>query len=171
MSVAHHHHQDQAAGRVGCAIVTISDSRTAADDRSGPVIREILERAGHPVHAAEIVPDEVDAIQQTVRMLVARPDIVAIMMTGGTGIAARDVTIESLAVLWTKELPGFGELFRALSFDEVGSASMLSRATAGIIDGVFVAVLPGSPKACRLALERLIVPELGHIAGLLGGGA
>ena len=153
---------------MGCAVVTVSDSRTAADDRSGPVIREALAAAGHPVHAVEIVPDERERIQAVVRALAARPDLGAIMVTGGTGIAERDVTIESLAELWTKELPGFGELFRALSFEEVGSASMLSRATAGVVDGTFVAVLPGSPKACRLALERLIAPELAHIAGLLG---
>lgn len=168
--MADHHHQDRAAGRVGCAIVTVSDSRTAGDDRSGPVIREILEDAGYPIRALDIVPDEQDAIQAVVRQLAARTDVAAIMITGGTGIAERDVTIESLAVLWTKELPGFGELFRVLSFEEVGAVSMLSRATAGIIDGVFVAALPGSPKACRLALERLIVPELGHIGGLLGRG-
>jgi len=166
--VADHHHQDRASGQVGCAIVTVSDSRSSGDDRSGAVIREQLEGAGHPIRAGEIVPDEQDAIQAVVRKLTARADVAAIMITGGTGIAERDVTIESLARLWTKELPGFGEIFRTLSFEEVGSASMLSRATAGVIDGVFVAVLPGSPKACRLALERLIVPELGHIAGLLG---
>ena len=169
--MADHHHQDRAPGRVGCAVVTVSDSRTASDDHSGPVIRQILEEAGHPIRAVEIVPDERYAIRAVIRQLAARTDVAAVMVTGGTGIAERDVTIESLAGLWTKELPGFGEIFRALSFEEVGSASMLSRATAGIVGGVFVALLPGSPKACRLALERLIVPELGHIAGLSGRGA
>jgi molybdenum cofactor biosynthesis protein B len=165
-----HHHQDRVSTRVGCAVVTISDSRSEDDDRSGPVLRELLEAAGHPVREHRIVPDERGAIRAAVEALVARPDVAAVLLTGGTGIAARDVTIESLAGLWTKELPGFGELFRSLSFEEVGAASMLSRAVAGIVAGVFVAALPGSPKACRLALERLIVPQLGHIAGLLGRG-
>ena len=93
--------------------------------------------------------------------------MVAVIVSGGTGIARRDVTIESLKSLWTKELPGFGELFRALSFAEIGAAAFLSRATAGIVAGKFVAVVPGSPAACRLAMERLILPEIGHVAGLL----
>jgi molybdenum cofactor biosynthesis protein B len=166
----HHHHGDQGAASVGCAVVTVSDSRTAGDDRSGAVIRDALAAAGHPVRGSEIVPDERDTIRRTVTALAARPDVAAVIVTGGTGIAARDVTIESLADLWSKELPGFGELFRALSFQEVGAASMLSRATAGVLGGAFVVLLPGSPKACRLAMERLVIPELGHVAGLLGRG-
>jgi len=166
-----HRERDRPPARVGCAVVTVSDSRSPDEDRSGPVIREILAAAGHPVLAARLVPDDRDAIAGALRELAAVPEIAAVLITGGTGIAERDVTVECLAGLWDKELPGFGELFRALSFAEVGAASMLSRATAGVIAGVFVAALPGSPKACRLALERLIVPELGHIAGLLGRGA
>ncbi len=117
--------------------------------------------------SAVIVPDESEAIREAVTAAVERQRVVAVIVTGGTGIASRDVTIESLAPLWTKELPGFGEIFRALSFAEIGAAAFLSRATAGIIAGAFVAVLPGSPAACRLALERLVIPELGHIAELI----
>lgn len=156
-----------------CAVITVSDTRTAADDRSGPVIRRALEAAGHVVASSAIVADEVEAIRGAVSAATARPDVGAVILTGGTGIAARDVTIESLADRWTKELPGFGEIFRALSFAEIGPAAFLSRATAGVIDGTFVAVLPGSPAACELALGRLLLPELGHVVDLLGskGGA
>lgn len=166
-----HHHRDREAASAGCAVVTVSDSRTPGDDRSGTVIREALARAGHPVLESAIVPDERDAIRRVVTALAARPEVAAVIVTGGTGIAERDVTIESLADLWSKELPGFGELFRALSFEEVGAASMLSRATAGILGGAFVVLLPGSPTACSLAMDRLVVPQLGHVAGLLGRGS
>lgn len=151
-----------------CAVITVSDTRTAADDRSGPVIRRLLEDAGHEVAGAAIVVDDVAAIRTAVAAETGRPEIGAVFVTGGTGIAARDVTIESLAGLWTKELPGFGEIFRALSFAEIGPAAIMSRATAGVIEGTFVAVLPGSPAACELALGRLLIPELVHVVGLLG---
>src|SRR5262249_33660762 len=122
------------------------------------------------VVASTIVPDEAGAIRAAVLAVAGAGEARAVIVTGGTGIAPRDVTIESLAGAWTKELPGFGEIFRALSFAEIGPAAFLSRATAGVISGVFVAVLPGSPAACALALERLILPELGHVVGLLGDG-
>lgn len=115
--------------------------------------------------------DERDSIRATVLGLSSRTDIQAVIVTGGTGIAPRDVTVESLADAWTKELPGFGEIFRVLSFVEIGPAAFLSRATAGVIGGTFVAVLPGSTSACELALDRLLIPELEHIAELLGTGA
>jgi molybdopterin adenylyltransferase len=164
---ARHHGHDRARAEVGCGVVTVSDSRTPGSDRSGALIRETLERSGHPVRSSVIVLDESAAIRAAVSDLAARDDVAAIIVTGGTGIAARDVTIESLAGLWSKEIPGFGELFRALSFAEIGSASFLSRAAAGVVSGTFVALLPGSPRACKLAMERLILPELGHVAGLL----
>jgi molybdenum cofactor biosynthesis protein B len=138
------------------------------DDRSGPVIRAALERAGHVVSASLIVPDEVDAIRSAVLEATERAEVEAVIVTGGTGLAKRDVTIESLERAWTKELPGFGEIFRALSFAEIGPAAFLSRATAGVIAGAFVAVLPGSPAACDLALRRVLLPEIGHIVELLG---
>jgi molybdopterin adenylyltransferase len=147
--------------------VTVSDTRKPADDRSGAVIREALEGAGHAVVAATIVPDEAAAVRGAVLEFAGRADVRTVVVTGGTGVAPRDVTIESLAGAWTKELPGFGEIFRALSFAEIGPAAFLSRATAGVIAGTFVAVLPGSPAACRLALERVLLPELGHVVGLL----
>ena len=162
------HHHDVAAAEVGCAIVTVSDTRTEDDDESAQIIRELLEDAGHVVHAYTIVADEPIAIRTALASAVDRSDVAVVVVNGGTGIAPRDVTIESVANLWVKELPGFGELFRRLSFEEIGSPAFLSRATAGVVAGKFVAILPGSPAACRLALERLILPEIGHVAVLLG---
>jgi molybdopterin adenylyltransferase len=162
------HHRRNTVRHVSCAIVTVSDTRTEADDRSGATIRRALEAAGHSVVAATIVPDESDVIRGTVVATAARSEVQAVIVTGGTGIAPRDVTIESLAREWSKELPGFGEIFRALSFAEIGPSAFLSRAMAGVIAGTFVAVLPGSPAACELALERLLLPEIGHLVGLLG---
>lgn len=164
--VEHHHRRDSPTG-VQCAVITVSDTRTAADDRSGNVIRAALVKGGHAVHSSVIVPDESDAIRKAVMVATAERDVGAVVVTGGTGIARRDVTIESLADAWSKELPGFGEIFRALSFAEIGAAALLSRATAGVIAETFVVVLPGSPSACTLAMSRLVLPELGHIAGLL----
>lgn len=162
----HHHRRDSPTG-VQCAVITVSDTRTITDDRSGSVIRAALVEAGHAVHSSVIVPDESDAIRRAVMAAAAKRDVGAVVVTGGTGIARRDVTIESLADAWSKELPGFGEIFRALSFAQIGPAAFLSRATAGVIAETFVVVLPGSPSACTLAMTRLVLPELGHIAGLL----
>lgn len=161
------HHDHDRRHNVGCAILTVSDSRTKATDESGDVIRTLVEGAGHRVHASAVVPDDREAIRAAIVDAAQRADTTAVLVTGGTGIAARDVTIESLRDLWTKELPGFGETFRALSYAEIGPTAILSRATAGVIGGTFVAVLPGSPAGCRLAVERLLLPVLGHVAALL----
>lgn len=163
-SVAEHH--AQGAMSVGCGVVTVSDTRTAADDRSGDLIAELLGGAGHRVAERSIVLDEPRAVAAAVRRLAERADVAAILLTGGTGVAPRDQTPEAIAELFTKELPGFGELFRALSFQEIGSAAMLSRACAGMIDRTIVFLMPGSTAAVRLAMERLILPELGHLAKL-----
>jgi molybdenum cofactor biosynthesis protein B len=161
------HRGDAPARGVGCGILTVSDSRDLGHDLSGAAIRDLLREAGYPVVWHEVVRDEPAAIRAALTGALDRADVIAVIIDGGTGIAARDVTIESLEGLWTKELPGFGELFRSLSFAEIGAPAFLSRATAGIVGGKFVAVLPGSTAACRLATERLIVPSLRHIAALL----
>ncbi|HEY0841053.1 MAG TPA: molybdenum cofactor biosynthesis protein B [Vulgatibacter sp.] len=145
------------------AVVTASDTRTDATDASGRILREALEGRGHaPVHA-EIVKDDAGAIRDAIgraKGAGAR----AILVTGGTGISSRDSTVEAVEGLLAKTLPGFGELFRMLSFQEIGSAAMLSRATAGIdADGTLLFALPGSSGACRLAAQRLIAPELAHL--------
>jgi molybdopterin adenylyltransferase len=157
------------AGRIACALLTVSDTRTEQNDASGLLIRRLLESAGYPIRSSAIVPDDPVAIRAAVTGAVERADIRALVVTGGTGIATRDVTVESVATLWTRELPGFGEIFRAASFAEIGPTALLSRATAGVIATTFVALLPGSTAACRLAMERLIIPVLGHVVALIGG--
>jgi molybdenum cofactor biosynthesis protein B len=147
---------------VRCAIVTVSDTRSEADDRSGALMRELLENAGHPVDDYRIVPDEFDVIQSTLRELCDHVEV--ILMSGGTGITRRDGTFEAVSALLEKTLPGFGEIFRMPSYGDVGPASMLSRATAGVFSQTLVFSMPGSTGAVRLAMERLIVPELRHLA-------
>jgi len=158
-------HRDAAATAAVCvAVITVSDSRTLETDSGGALIAELLAANGHPVASREIVPDEPVAIQTALRAALARPGIGAVILTGGTGIAPRDVTPESVEPVLERLIPGFGELFRMLSFEEVGAAALLSRALAGLACGRIVFVLPGSRGAVRLALERLILPELGHLA-------
>ena len=147
-------------------VITASDTRDAAGDESGRLIRELLEGAGHRVTHYEVLPDTPERIAEVVRERLR--DLDGLIINGGTGIAPRDSTIEALRPLIDKELEGFGELFRALSFKEIGSAAFLSRAMAGISGGKIVVALPGSPNACRLAMEKLLLPELGHMAHLLG---
>lgn len=165
MSVHQQHHRAGAHQHLKVAVITASDTRTAADDESGRVIRDELEGAGHRVAHYEVVPDDPERIRAIVRERTACDD--AVIINGGTGIAARDSTIEAVRPLLDKELEGFGELFRMLSYQEIGSAAFLSRALAGTAGGRIVVALPGSPAACRLALEKLLLPELGHLAHLL----
>jgi molybdopterin adenylyltransferase len=167
MSV-HEHHRSHGAGlRLKFGVLTSSDSRTAANDTSGDLIREALTQAGHQVGYSAVLPDNLEQLRATVVERLAELD--GIVITGGTGIGPRDVTIEAVRPLLEKELEGFGELFRMLSFQEIGSAAIMSRALAGVAKGRLIVVLPGSPAACRLAMERLLIPELGHIGGLLKG--
>jgi molybdenum cofactor biosynthesis protein B len=167
--VGHHPHHRQAAASVACAVVTVSDSRTPETDVSGTRIRTALEGAGHCVVSYTILPDEPVRIREHVERELADPAVRAVIVNGGTGIAPRDTTYEALTALFDKRLEGFGELFRMLSWEQVGSAAMLSRAAAGIARGKILASLPGSPDAVTLAMERLLVPELGHMARLLEG--
>jgi molybdenum cofactor biosynthesis protein B len=156
-------HKAHAPRSVGCFVLTISDSKTPETDTSGRLIRELIEKAGHAVTGAAIVKDEPAQVQQVIREQCATPGVQAVILTGGTGITSRDATYEAVEALLEKRLPGFGELFRFLSYQEVGAAAMLSRAQAGVCRGRIVFSLPGSPNACRLALEKLIIPELGHL--------
>jgi molybdenum cofactor biosynthesis protein B len=148
-------------------VVTVSDTRDLASDRSGQRATDLLTEAGHAVRRREIVTDDRAAIEALVRAAVADPDVDAVILTGGTGIAPRDVTWEAIDGLLDKPLHGFGELFRSLSYAEIGSAAMLSRAVGGVIGRTAVFALPGSTKAVELGVTRLIAPELGHIVGLL----
>jgi molybdopterin adenylyltransferase len=160
------HHRRGAHVHLTLGVITASDTRDAVSDESGRLIRELLEGAGHRVTNYEVLPDSPGRIAEAVRK--GLRDLDGVIINGGTGIAARDSTIEAIRPLIDKELEGFGELFRALSFQEIGSAAFLSRALAGISGGKIIVALPGSPNACRLAMEKLLLPELGHMAHLLG---
>jgi molybdenum cofactor biosynthesis protein B len=157
-------HRADAARSVAAAVLTVSDTRTLATDTGGALVAELLAAAGHVVRRREIVPDEPSAIASAVRRALTEPELSALVVTGGTGVAPRDVTPETVEPLLERVIPGFGELFRALSFQEIGSAALLSRALAGIACGRVVFVIPGSRGAVRLALEKLVLPELGHLA-------
>jgi molybdenum cofactor biosynthesis protein B len=157
-------HREKAKSQsAACAILTISDTRTEADDGGGKAIRAALEAAGHRVAAYAIVKDEPAAIDAQLRQWLARPEVHVILCTGGTGIARRDTTIEVVERLLDKKLDGFGELFRMLSWGQVGAAAMLSRATAGLAGETLVFAMPGSVNAVTLAMEKLIAPELSHL--------
>lgn len=156
-------HRASAPASVRCAVLTVSDTRTPETDSSGAMIREMLGFAGHGIAVYRIVPDEPDQIRRILMEWIARGDIQAILSNGGTGIAARDTTYDAIASLLDKRIDGFGELFRMLSWQEVGAAAMLSRAVAGVAGGTLIVAMPGSTNAVRLALTKLIVPELGHL--------
>jgi molybdenum cofactor biosynthesis protein B len=156
-------HKQRAPHSVRCFIVTVSDTRTEETDTSGRAIADLLERAGHQVIGHIIVKDEAALVRNVVERQLATSDVDAIITTGGTGIAARDTTFEAVDSLLEKRLPGFGELFRVLSYEQIGSAAIMSRATAGICARRILVALPGSESAVRLAMEKLLVPELGHL--------
>lgn len=174
MSAEEHEHQaQQQLGKTPahCGVVTISDTRTPETDAGGDLLASLLSDAGHLVETRELVRDEPVQITGAFERCLARP-IELLITTGGTGIAPRDGTIELLAPKLTRELPGFGELFRALSFEEIGGAAMLSRAIGGVVArederDLLLFVLPGSPNAIQLAMSRLILPQLTHMRALL----
>ncbi|WP_311172624.1 MogA/MoaB family molybdenum cofactor biosynthesis protein [Halobellus ordinarius] len=161
-----HDHHAHDVESVGAAIVTVSTSRTLDDDSAGDAIAAAFEAADHEVATREVVPDDFDGLQSTVDGLVDREAVDVVVTTGGTGVTPDDVTIEAVSGLFEKELPGFGELFRRYSEDEIGTRVVGTRATAGILQGVPLFCLPGSENAARLGSEELIVPEAPHLAGL-----
>jgi molybdopterin adenylyltransferase len=161
--VSQHEHKARAPQTVRCFVITVSDTRTEATDTSGRAIADLLQAAGHVVVGRTLVRDDAELVRGTVERQLANPDVQVIITTGGTGITSRDSTYEAIAGLLQKVLDGFGELFRMLSFEQIGSAAMMSRACAGLVAGRIVVSLPGSEAAVRLAMERLIIPELGHL--------
>ncbi len=161
---AHHHHRKDAVSCVPTVVVTVSDTRTLETDTGGLLVAELLEGAGHSVADRVIVPDEPGAIASALDAALSRAGCQAVIFTGGTGVAPRDVTPDTIEPRLARLVPGFGELFRLLSYEDIGSAAILSRALAGISDGRVVFVLPGSRGAVRLAMEKLILPEIGHLA-------
>ncbi len=144
------------------AVLTVSDSRTQANDKSGHLLAERLEGAGHGVAERRIVTDDIYAVRAVVSAWIAEPAIDAVIATGGTGLTGRDGTPEAVAPLFDKTIDGFGEQFRALSFDEIGTSALQSRALAGVANRTFVFVLPGSSGACRTAFDRIIRAQLDH---------
>jgi molybdenum cofactor biosynthesis protein B len=156
-------HRAAAPDQVRCAVVTVSDTRTIETDRSGRLILDQLEKAGHQIVDYQIVKDEPEQIDSVLSALVARDDCDAVIFNGGTGIARRDTTYDTVSRRLEKQLDGFGELFRSLSYAEIGAASMLTRATAGVLQGTVVFLTPGSSNAVGLALDKLIIPEIAHV--------
>jgi len=156
-------HKGAAPARLRFAVITISDTRDAASDRGGPYLVERVEGAGHAVAQRAIVKDEREQIADAVRAAVADAGVDLVLTTGGTGIAPRDVTYDTLKGVFDSEIPGFGELFRMLSYQQIGAAALLSRAIGGVLAGKVVLAMPGSPKALALAMDEIVLREAAHL--------
>jgi molybdenum cofactor biosynthesis protein B len=158
-----HEHKKHAPKKVTIGIITVSTTRALVDDTSGKWISEAAAADGHDVLYHQVIPDDTDIIASTLKDVIRNEQPQVILMTGGTGITPKDVTIEAVSPLLAKVLTGFGPLFAQLSFEEIGSAAFLSRATAGVLEDTVVFCMPGSLNACKLACRELIFPELGHL--------
>jgi molybdopterin adenylyltransferase len=156
-------HRRESPNSVACGVITVSDTRTLETDTGGKLLAELLEQFGHRVHVRDLIPDEPERMRSLIASWLARGDLQAILMTGGTGIGQRDQTFETISALLTKPLPGYGEIFRMLSYHDIGPAAMLSRAIGGTIGQTILLTMPGSRAAVQLAVEKLIGPELGHL--------
>jgi molybdenum cofactor biosynthesis protein B len=163
LMAAHTEHKAQAPASVRCFIITVSDTRSEATDASGRAVVELLTAAGHEVAGRTIVRDDAELVRDTIVRQLANPGVQAVITTGGTGITSRDSTYEAVSALLQKRLDGFGELFRLLSYQQIGPAAIMSRACAGLSSGRIIVSLPGSEAAVRLAMDRLLVPELAHM--------
>ena len=161
--MSHLEHRDAAPTSTRCFVLTISDTRNEATDRGGKVITELLLRDGHEVLGKTIVRDDPDSVRSAIQTQLTDPSVQVVITTGGTGISSRDQTYDVIVALLEKKIDGFGELFRALSFQEIGAAAMLSRACAGTTRGKILISIPGSENAVRLAMNKLILSELGHL--------
>lgn len=162
-STASHRSDANARKPVNCAVLTVSDSRTEATDESGDLMCRLIEAEGHVVTNRALLKNDELAVRERVQLLAGRADVDAVLITGGTGLGSRDRTVEAVRPLFEKELPGFGEIFRMVSFNEqVGTAAILSRAVAGSVNGKLIVSMPGSKAAVELALTRVLLPELGH---------
>ena len=161
--MSHTEHKKLSPAVANCYILTVSDTRTEATDSSGQAIFDLLFAGGHQVTGRKIVRDEPDQVRAAIEEQLAKPGVQVVITTGGTGITSRDTTYEAITSLLDKKLDGFGELFRMLSYQEIGSAAMMSRAIGGLAKGKVILSLPGSEAAVRLAMTKLILPELGHL--------
>jgi molybdenum cofactor biosynthesis protein B len=166
--MGHHEHRAEAPESIRVAVVSVSSTRTLQTDSAGQWIAKRAGREGHRVVAHQVVTDDRDAIREMVLHLLADATPQAMIVTGGTGITPQDVTIDAVRPLFSKELTAFGPIFAQLSFEQIDSAAILSRATAGVVGGCLVFCIPGSLKACQLACKALIFPELGHACGHVG---
>src|SRR5437764_1094589 len=156
-------HKAAAPTHIGCYVITVSDTRTEETDTGGRTVAELLTHAGHRIVGRTIVKDDAELLRDCIGRQLANPAVQAIITTGGTGVTSRDCTYEAVSAMLWKRIDGFGELFRMLSYEQIGAAAMMSRAVAGTIAGRVVVSLPGSEAAVRLAVEKLLVPELGHL--------
>ncbi len=163
MTAPHKQHEAQGPSSVRCAVITVSDSRTLETDTGGKAVMDHLTAAGHSVVCREIVPDEPSRMKPLLLSLRERDDVDVILMTGGTGITSRDQTFETVSGLLDKSLPGYGEIFRMLSYQDIGPAAILSRAIGGLMGRKVLLTMPGSPAAVRLAMEKIIVPQIPHL--------
>jgi len=159
----HHEHKDHAPSSIGCMVITCSDTRTQETDTSGQLIRKLLEEQGHRVIGYHLVKDDPAQIQLWIAQGTSNEHVQAVIINGGTGISRRDSTFEAVDEMLEKRLSGFGEIFRYLTYQEIGSPAIMTRATAGIINGRVLFSIPGSENAVRLAMQKLILPELGHL--------
>lgn len=167
--MTHQPHPDPVGMTVSCAIITVSDTRTEETDKSGQLLRQLLVDASHTVGAYTIIKDEPEQIRALLENLGTRPDIDALIFNGGTGIAPRDTTYDAIEGALSKVLPGFGELFRFLSYQEIGTRAIASRAIAGVYQHKLVFSIPGSSNAVKLAVQKLILPELAHLVSQIRG--
>ncbi|MFC1928122.1 molybdenum cofactor biosynthesis protein B [Chloroflexota bacterium] len=156
-------HKQKAPQSVSCAVLTISDTRTEQDDESGQLIRQKLNQGGHRVMFYAILKNEVESIEKRINELLKQDELQVIITSGGTGASHRDVTVETISSILDKKLDGFGELFRFLTYQEIGTASIMTRAIAGVAAGKVILCFPGSPQAVNLAMDKIILPEIGHL--------
>lgn len=161
--MSYEEHKKQTPTSLNCAIVTISNSRNIDTDESGRLIKNLLENNFHKIINYSIIKDNKELINEKINQLIKNNEVNAIITNGGTGLSSKDVTIEAIRPLFDKELTGFNSLFMKLSYEQIGSAAMLSRAIAGIANGKIIFCIPGNPNACKLGVEKLILPEIGHI--------
>jgi molybdenum cofactor biosynthesis protein B len=161
--MSHLEHKKEAPQSVNCALLTVSDSRTEETDESGKLLKQKLLEGGHKVVYYTLLKNDSDAVKNTIEELLGNEDVRVIITGGGTGVSKRDITVETVSGIIEKRLDGFGELFRSLSFQEIGTASIMSRAIAGVTGGKVIICIPGSLGATKLAAEKIIVPEIGHM--------
>ncbi len=161
--MSYREHKEKSPHSVSCAVLTISDTRTERDDESGMIIRQKLSQNGHQVLSYAILKDEADSLKKKIYELLSHDELQVIITNGGTGVSHRDITVDTISPILEKGLDGFGELFRFLTYQEIGTASIMSRAIGGVTRGKVILCIPGSPEAVKLAMDKIILPEIGHL--------